>query len=133
MIKSGGRLFARGIIRITPTITRQASTALHFYQNRQLELYASKEAKRLTLRQLVRKDCFSQTNPIFKIIDAVKNQVYFGRSMNEERLLKVRALATFNYESNQKDTSRVPTTFALNCPSESLIDYATSKLCHTLW
>jgi hypothetical protein len=32
---------------------RSQSTALHFYQNRQLELYASKEAKRLTLRQLV--------------------------------------------------------------------------------
>jgi hypothetical protein len=32
---------------------RYASTALQFYQNRQLELYASKEAKRLTLRQLV--------------------------------------------------------------------------------
>lgn len=33
---------------------RAQSTALHFYQNRQLELYASQEAKRLTLRQLVR-------------------------------------------------------------------------------
>lgn len=33
---------------------RFASTARHFYQNRQLELYASKEAQRLTLRQLVR-------------------------------------------------------------------------------
>lgn len=32
---------------------RRESTALHFYQNKQLELYASKEAKRLTLRQLV--------------------------------------------------------------------------------
>ncbi|KAF8913924.1 branched-chain alpha-ketoacid dehydrogenase [Gymnopilus junonius] len=45
---------------------RQESTALHFYQNRQLELYASKEAKRLTLRQLV----------------------YFGRHINQERLIK---------------------------------------------
>jgi hypothetical protein len=34
--------------------TRSVSTATQFYQNRQLELYASKEAKRLTLRQLVR-------------------------------------------------------------------------------
>lgn len=33
---------------------RRESTARHFYQNRQLELYASKEAQRLTLRQLVR-------------------------------------------------------------------------------
>ena len=53
--------------------------------------------------------------------------------MNEERLLKVRALAAFNYESNRKDHSRVPTTFALNCLLELLIDYATSRLCHTLW
>lgn len=30
------------------------SSALHFYSNKQLELYAAKEAKRLTLRQLVR-------------------------------------------------------------------------------
>ena len=36
-----------------PCRVRHASTALHFYQNRQLELYASKEANRLTLRQLV--------------------------------------------------------------------------------
>ncbi|TRM67523.1 branched-chain alpha-ketoacid dehydrogenase [Schizophyllum amplum] len=41
------------------------STALHFYQNKQLEAYASKETKRLTLRQLV----------------------FFGRSMTPERLL----------------------------------------------
>ncbi|KAL0949535.1 hypothetical protein HGRIS_009585 [Hohenbuehelia grisea] len=45
---------------------RRQSTAVHFYQNRQLELYASKEAKRLTLRQLV----------------------FFGRSMDEDRLIK---------------------------------------------
>ncbi len=29
-------------------------SALHFYQNRQMELFAAKETKRLTLRQLVR-------------------------------------------------------------------------------
>ncbi|KAF5363791.1 hypothetical protein D9756_000410 [Leucocoprinus leucothites] len=45
---------------------RHESTARHFYQNRQLELYASKEAQRLTLRQLV----------------------FYGRHMNEERLIK---------------------------------------------
>jgi len=45
---------------------RPATTALHFYQNKQLELYASKQANRLTLRQLV----------------------FFGRSMNEDRLIK---------------------------------------------
>ncbi|KDQ64529.1 hypothetical protein JAAARDRAFT_28172 [Jaapia argillacea MUCL 33604] len=45
---------------------KSTNTALHFYQNRQLELYAAKEANRLTLRQLV----------------------FFGRSMTEERLVK---------------------------------------------
>ncbi|KJA30247.1 hypothetical protein HYPSUDRAFT_32389 [Hypholoma sublateritium FD-334 SS-4] len=48
-----------------PYFRRSTSTALHFYQNRQLDLHAAKEAKRLTLRQLV----------------------YFGRHMNEERLI----------------------------------------------
>ncbi|KAF7324253.1 Protein-serine/threonine kinase [Mycena sanguinolenta] len=38
-----------------------------FYQNKQLELYAAKEANRLTLRQLI----------------------FFGRSMDEDRLIKV--------------------------------------------
>ncbi|KAI0081785.1 alpha-ketoacid dehydrogenase kinase [Panus rudis PR-1116 ss-1] len=45
---------------------RDISSAVHFYQNKQLELYASRSAQRLTLRQLV----------------------FFGRSMNEERLIK---------------------------------------------
>ncbi|KAH7929474.1 alpha-ketoacid dehydrogenase kinase [Leucogyrophana mollusca] len=45
---------------------RSQSTALHFYQNRQLELFASKEAQRLTLRQLV----------------------FFGRMMDSDRLIK---------------------------------------------
>ncbi|KAI0771640.1 alpha-ketoacid dehydrogenase kinase N-terminal domain-containing protein [Trametes elegans] len=45
---------------------RRISTAVHFYQNRQLEAYASKPATRLTLRQLV----------------------YFGKYMNEDRLVK---------------------------------------------
>ena len=34
-------------------IRHSTATALHFYQNRQLDLYAAKDAKRLTLRQLV--------------------------------------------------------------------------------
>ncbi|KAJ4478130.1 branched-chain alpha-ketoacid dehydrogenase kinase [Lentinula aciculospora] len=46
--------------------SRSESTALHFYQNKQLELYASKEPKPMTLRQLV----------------------FFGRSMDEDRLVK---------------------------------------------
>ncbi|KAJ3722915.1 alpha-ketoacid dehydrogenase kinase N-terminal domain-containing protein [Lentinula raphanica] len=45
---------------------RYESTALHFYQNKQLELYASREPKPMTLRQLV----------------------FYGRSMDEERLVK---------------------------------------------
>ena len=39
-------------------VFRRNASAHHFYQNRQLELYAAKETKRLTLRQLVR--CFVQ-------------------------------------------------------------------------
>ncbi|KAF7965981.1 hypothetical protein HWV62_40549 [Athelia sp. TMB] len=47
-------------------IRHSTATALHFYQNRQLDLYAAKDAKRLTLRQLV----------------------FFGRYMDEDRLIK---------------------------------------------
>lgn len=46
--------------------SRLISNAVHFYQNKQLELYASREARRLTLRQLV----------------------HFGRSMNEKRIIE---------------------------------------------
>ncbi|THH15041.1 hypothetical protein EW146_g5379 [Bondarzewia mesenterica] len=46
--------------------SRLLSTAAHFYQNRQLELYAAKQAQRLSLRQLV----------------------FYGRSMTEDRLIK---------------------------------------------
>lgn len=43
-----------GVKRVTGVRAFQNnSSAFVFYQNRQLELYASKEAKRLTLRQLV--------------------------------------------------------------------------------
>lgn len=42
---------------------RHEPSSTHFYQNRQLELYASKEAKRLTLRQLV---CLSTPLSIMK-------------------------------------------------------------------
>jgi hypothetical protein len=41
-------------LRHTAGSRRSVSGALHFYSNKQLELYAAKEAKRLTLRQLVR-------------------------------------------------------------------------------
>jgi len=36
---------------------RFQSSNLNFYQNRQLELYAAKEAQRLSLRQLVHDSC----------------------------------------------------------------------------
>ncbi|KAJ7908337.1 alpha-ketoacid dehydrogenase kinase [Mycena leptocephala] len=53
-----------------PRLSRTESTTLTqhrlFYQNKQLELYAAKEANRLTLRQLV----------------------FFGRAMDEDRLIK---------------------------------------------
>lgn len=54
MLKSGkGRLVPLiHKVKILQSVRRE-STALHFYQNKQLELYASKEAKPLTLRQLV--------------------------------------------------------------------------------
>ncbi|KAJ7498894.1 branched-chain alpha-ketoacid dehydrogenase [Mycena latifolia] len=53
-----------------PSLSRNESTALSqhrlFYQNKQLELYAAKEANRLTLRQLI----------------------FFGRAMDQDRLIK---------------------------------------------
>ncbi|KIY73704.1 alpha-ketoacid dehydrogenase kinase [Cylindrobasidium torrendii FP15055 ss-10] len=52
--------------RVVPSQQKRAeSTALHFYQNRQLELYASRELRPLSLRQLI----------------------FFGRSLTESRLL----------------------------------------------
>ncbi|KII95169.1 hypothetical protein PLICRDRAFT_34004 [Plicaturopsis crispa FD-325 SS-3] len=62
----GGQVRIHARRAIPPPHARHESTALHFYQNKQLELYASKEAHRLTLRQLV----------------------FFGRSMDEDRLMK---------------------------------------------
>ncbi|KZT05524.1 alpha-ketoacid dehydrogenase kinase [Laetiporus sulphureus 93-53] len=56
----------RGGLVLLPGGSRSISTAFHFYQNKQLELYAAKDAQRLTLRQLV----------------------FFGRSMNEDRIIK---------------------------------------------
>ncbi|KAF8591407.1 alpha-ketoacid dehydrogenase kinase [Ramaria rubella] len=52
----------RSLLYSTPAL----SGPLHFYKNKQLELYASRKATPLTLRQLV----------------------FFGKSMNEERLVK---------------------------------------------
>ncbi|KAF8914666.1 branched-chain alpha-ketoacid dehydrogenase [Mucidula mucida] len=69
-------------INSTRCTRRWESTALHFYQNRQLELYASKEAKRLTLRQLVRIIVFLELT-----VCKIWTQVFFGRSMTEARLI----------------------------------------------
>ncbi|KAJ7682775.1 alpha-ketoacid dehydrogenase kinase N-terminal domain-containing protein [Mycena polygramma] len=64
------KIVARRAAPQCPPLSRSESTALSqrrlFYQNKQLELYAAKEANRLTLRQLV----------------------FFGRSMDEDRLIK---------------------------------------------
>ncbi len=70
---------------------RSVSTAVHFYQNRQLEAYASKPATRMTLRQLVRVRITGASGILDKGL-----QVFFGRSMNEERLIKVRVRVPAN-------------------------------------
>lgn len=64
---------------------RSVSNAVHFYSNRQLELYAAKEAHRLSLRQLVS----TEYERHFACDSFMMIQVFFGRSMNEERIIKV--------------------------------------------
>ena len=64
---------------------KRISSAVHFYQNRNLEAYASRPATRMTLRQLVRGHFFLREKPGPKSV-----QVFFGKSMNEERLIRVR-------------------------------------------
>jgi hypothetical protein len=53
-------------MKVTTYARRPLSSAIHFYRNKQLELYASKETKRLTLRQLV--------GSLFDIVDALSLQ-----------------------------------------------------------
>lgn len=62
-------LAARGVSpRLsTMSVGRGLSSAVHFYANRQLELYAAKEANRLTLRQLVRGDLSSLLSSMMKL------------------------------------------------------------------
>lgn len=55
--------------------TRRISSATHFYQNRQLEAYASKPATRLTLRQLVRA-CVWQEGAVWNGATGVLWEVY---------------------------------------------------------
>ena len=63
---------------------RHASTALHFYQNKQLDLYASKEAKRLTLRQLVNSLSLISPFPAFFMhLTGILWALYGSRSTSE--------------------------------------------------
>ena len=93
--------------------TRPLSTALHFYQNRQLDVYAAKEAHRLTLRQLVHLFAGFQSAPAHP----VPCQVFFGRQMDKDRLIKASWWSLLLSSSN-KWSYRVPTMSALNYPSE---------------
>ncbi|KAI9574438.1 hypothetical protein HD554DRAFT_2047071 [Boletus coccyginus] len=78
--------------------SRPLSTALHFYQNRQLDIYAAKEAHRLTLRQLV----------------------FFGRQMDKDRLIKARLMFAAGVLITIDGSLRAPTMSALNYQFESL-------------
>lgn len=87
----GTKMFNNAARRLTiryPGSRQYESTALHFYQNRQLEIYASKEAKRLTLRQLVRR-YLSIVDLIHTTHWHLRPKVFFGRSMDQGRLIKV--------------------------------------------
>jgi hypothetical protein len=63
----------------------RSQSTLHFYQSRQLELYASKQANRMSLRQLVcghiLVGCSSS--------GLISSKVFFGRSIDNDRLIKV--------------------------------------------
>lgn len=63
-----------------------ANPSPSFYRNRLLESYADKATNRLSLRQLVRQPRPSPTR-------LTECQVFYGRAMNEERLIKVQPLA----------------------------------------
>ncbi|PVF94765.1 alpha-ketoacid dehydrogenase kinase [Serendipita vermifera] len=72
MFKDGTRHSSKALLKqlsftvSPPAGCRRFSGPAHFYSNKQLELYAARKANRLSLRQLV----------------------FFGRSMDEERLIK---------------------------------------------
>lgn len=96
---------------------RRISTAAHFYQNRHLEVYASKPATRLTLRQLVRARMY-----LTETWNGSCVQVFFGKSMNEERLIKVRVFQSRRFTCPQAHfcslpPSRVRTMSAQSCLS----------------
>ncbi|KAI0092427.1 alpha-ketoacid dehydrogenase kinase [Irpex rosettiformis] len=66
MLAGSSRRILTNVLTTTRSVGRRGlSNAQHFYGNKQLELYAAKEAKPMTLRQLV----------------------FFGRSINEERVI----------------------------------------------
>ena len=105
---------------------RSVSDHGHFYRNRQLELYAAKEARRLTLRQLVRlysNPFGSSRNPRM-----TNFQVWFGRSMTEDRLIKVRALLTSNLYFQRHIPTRARTMYEQSCQFGYRIVCGTCKL-----
>nr|GAT59448.1 alpha-ketoacid dehydrogenase kinase N-terminal domain-containing protein [Mycena chlorophos] len=72
----------------SPHLARSESTALSqhhlFYQNKQLELYAAREANRLTLRQLLELYAAREANRL-----TLRQLLFFGRSTSDaERLIK---------------------------------------------
>ncbi len=66
---------------------RRHSSNLHFYRNKQLELWAAKSPTALTLRQLVRTSFYTVYYRISRLL-----QVFYGRSMTPERLINVSIL-----------------------------------------
>ena len=110
------------------TGVRSISTAVHFYQNRQLELYASKEAQRLTLRQLVcwnvRWNC--DYAMIMLCIGVLWTLHEWGTSHQSG--------SYFTFASSRIDfvtNGRVLIMCGQNYPSVSLIGCVICSLCHT--
>jgi len=80
----------RNVIKPVHCIRGQGTSSAQFYRNRELESYASKEAKRLTLRQLVRspQSGFAMDRLCDGSADR-PSKVFFGRYMDQDRLIKV--------------------------------------------
>lgn len=116
--------------------TRQQSTALQFYQNRQLEFYASKEAKRLTLRQLVRVDW----TPCGLVANICKRFTLVDRWMKSDLSGCVQSLQRlFSHNGNILECKLCPhRTTSSNCtpaswsPSSALCCRDTGRGCQSL-
>jgi hypothetical protein len=108
------------------TQARFQSMNLHFYQNRQLELYASKEAQRLSLRQLVH-----NLLPEKIFLRAVAHfQVFYGRFMSEERLIKVCFVLTLLSSINHAFRAQTMSERSFLCAWHT--EYGTCRLFHML-